>query len=322
MSNLHDNRGFPSVCMEISNHWVLHFALGFTQVETMIAAYFADLRIGFVKHVSLNESPGGERMCTIRFDKWYRNPAADHLRQKILSGRPARLVYDDPHSWELKWAMGTDYIQYGLWRKSTKIQSWWRTRSAVMAYEIQLNRKRGLYQTRGGEWMGATGAVGFKDATTGTWLCTGTPVPLLRTINQVWTGVGWETPPHPELAPYPNSLKYPSDFTQEDIQRADAGRPPPGQGWMPAFSGDNTGAVVGYGHFGWSGIKMETKCNFTSDQGGRVLEFDRIRGRWYLRIGVLGNREARDWHDLSFNGVSMNSMEDRRAASRELCDNE
>lgn len=209
MANLHDNRGFPSVCMEISNY-DNHFALGFTQVETKIAAYFADLRIGFVKHVSLNNVPGGKRICTVRFDKWYRNPAADHLREKILSGRPARLVYDDPHSWELRWVMDPDYIQYGLWSMVTRIQSWWRTCLAVMAYEIYRIHNSNDFVWNDGEVAGEDATI-KKSATTS----------------------------------YPSNLRYPSDFTnsdrallpkqllcEPDIQCVDAGRPSTRQGWM------------------------------------------------------------------------------------------
>lgn len=67
-----------------------------------IEAIFHSLRIGKVRSVNFTPKVGKHghyNSVSIHFDYWYDNVAALNFQERVIQGKEARIVYDDPWFW-------------------------------------------------------------------------------------------------------------------------------------------------------------------------------------------------------------------------------
>ena len=96
-----DNQCFPAVQSEISIY-IPYLKLSVTREQ--IAVSFCRNNIGIVKRVDLVRKEEEERtycQAFVHFDMWFDNIIANNIRNKLMCGQQARMVYDDPCYWNL-----------------------------------------------------------------------------------------------------------------------------------------------------------------------------------------------------------------------------
>jgi len=70
-----------------------------------IEGIFNSLRIGKVRAVNFTPKVGKHghyNSVSIHFDYWYDNVAARNFQQRVIEGKEARIVYDDPWFWTVQ----------------------------------------------------------------------------------------------------------------------------------------------------------------------------------------------------------------------------
>ena len=96
-----DTNCFPNIQSEMSIY-IPYVKLSVTREQ--IAVSFCRNNIGVVKRVDLVRKEEENRtyfQAFVHFEIWYDNIVANNIRNKLLQGEQARMVYDDPCYWNL-----------------------------------------------------------------------------------------------------------------------------------------------------------------------------------------------------------------------------
>ena len=99
---------FPSVTIPCIHDWNSNITPAY------IGSVFANLEIGIVRNVVLipiKPNRGNSNFkAVIYFQKWFNNPAANNIRNKIIDRHRAKIVYNDPHTWVLLPSKREEYL--------------------------------------------------------------------------------------------------------------------------------------------------------------------------------------------------------------------
>lgn len=70
-----------------------------------IADVFDDLNIGDIERIDMvnktNQAGARFKRVFIHFKRWYNNEVADEIKEKVNTGKPVEVIYDDPWFWKV-----------------------------------------------------------------------------------------------------------------------------------------------------------------------------------------------------------------------------